>query len=222
MSRIESEYLVEEPIPKQDKTEKQYTPIPSRPLRAYYFGSDHSKSSELDNKFNELDIALGDWGVSSWTSKHLTENIQPVALRAPEVLIKAPWDTKADWWNLGAVIIEVYRAVRLFDGRVPPDGHYELWLHLAEIEDLFGPFPKDLRDKGDPEITKTVFDEEGKVKRLESVDGPPLESEEYLPGLDQQEREMFASFLRTMMKVNPAERPTPEEMVVHPWLRTRR
>lgn len=113
MHRIESVYLVEEPIPKQDKTEGRYTLIQSRPLRAYYFGADPTR-------FHELDIALGDWGVSSWTTKHLTENIQPVALRAPEVLIRAPWDTKVDWWNLGAVILEIYRAIRLFDGESRP------------------------------------------------------------------------------------------------------
>ncbi|KKY36229.1 putative serine threonine protein kinase [Diaporthe ampelina] len=106
--RIETEYLVKEPIPKQDKAEKKYTPIQSRPLRACSFGADPTR-------FNELDIALVDWGVSSSANMHLTENIQPVALRAPEVLIRAPWDTQVDWWNLGAVVFEVHRAVGLFD-----------------------------------------------------------------------------------------------------------
>lgn len=53
--RIASVYLVEEPIPKQDKTEERYTPIQARPLRAHYFETDLTQ-------FNELDIALGDWG----------------------------------------------------------------------------------------------------------------------------------------------------------------
>ena len=30
--------------------------------------------------------------------------IQPVALRSPEVLIGAPWDTKADIWNFGCLV----------------------------------------------------------------------------------------------------------------------
>lgn len=214
MHRIESGYLVEEPIPKQDKTEGRYTPIQSRPLRAYYFGADPTR-------FHELDIALGDWGVSSWTTKHLTENIQPVALRAPEVLIRAPWDTKVDWWNLGAVILEIYRAIRLLDGGVPPDGHYELKQHLAEIVDLFGPFPGTLLEKGDT-IVQDMFDAEGRIKDAEPMDSPPLESEEYLPGLEQTSREAFASFLRAMMKIDPAERPTPEELVKHPWLDPKR
>ena len=32
------------------------------------------------------------------------EVIQPVALRAPEVIVGAKWDTKADIWNLGCVV----------------------------------------------------------------------------------------------------------------------
>ncbi|KAL2144894.1 hypothetical protein VTI28DRAFT_8355 [Corynascus sepedonium] len=83
-SLIESDYLVNVPIPQQDKTEKRYTPIPSRSLRGSYF--DEADFARL----TEFEIALGDWGVSSWASKHLTERIQPVALRAPEVLNEAP------------------------------------------------------------------------------------------------------------------------------------
>lgn len=210
MHRIESGYLVEESIPKQDKSVERYTPIQSRPLRAYYFGADVTR-------FHELDIALGDWGVSSWTTKHLTENIQPVALRAPEVLIRALWDTKVDWWNLGAVVFEIYRAVRLFYGQVPPDGHYEVKEHLAEIVDIFGSFPKALLEKGDATV-QGMFDDEGRIKDIGPMGRPPLESEVFLPSLNQTTRDVFGSFLRTMMKIDPAERPTPEELLEHPWL----
>lgn len=210
MQRVESEYLIQEPIPKQDKVEERYTPIKSRPLRRYYFGADPTR-------FGELDIALGDWGVSSWATKHLTENIQPVALRAPEVLLRAPWDAKVDWWNLGAVVFEVYHAVRLFDGRAPPDGHYEVREHLAEIVDIFGPFPRVLLKKGDATV-QGMFDDEGMIKDAEPMGRPPLESEAFLPGLDQTSKDVFGSFLRAMMKINPGDRPTPEELVQHPWL----
>jgi serine/threonine-protein kinase SRPK3 len=66
---------------------------------------------------------LGDWGVVSWTTKQLTKTIQPVALRSPEVLIEAPWSKAADWWNLGAVILEVFRAVRMFSECLAAESH---------------------------------------------------------------------------------------------------
>lgn len=211
-SGIESEYLVHEVIPQHDPTEAQYTPILSCPLRLSYFGGSFVR------RVNDFNIALGDWGVSSSTAKHLTENIQPVALWAPEVLIKAPWDARAVFWNLGAVLFEVYRAIRVFSGRARPDSRYELREHLAEIVDMLGPFPKDLLKKVDSRVVKNIFNEEGKVGLEHPVGSPPVESEAFLPNLDPETREVFASFLRYIMKINPADRPTPDEMVEHPWL----
>ncbi|KAH7170088.1 kinase-like domain-containing protein [Dactylonectria macrodidyma] len=211
-SRIDSDYLSEVPIPKQDQEETQYCPVPSQPLRGYYF-------SQADStRVNEFDIALGDWGVSSWTTKHLIEKIQPVALRSPEVLIEAPWDASTDWWNLGAVLLEVFRAVRMFSGRVPPNGQYELKRHLTEIVDLLGPFPKALLVKGNQDIVCNLFDNEGRVKDAAHLKRPGLLSEAFMPGLSQEQKEDFASFLKTLMKINPEERPSTMDLLRHPWL----
>jgi len=211
-SLIESGYLVNVPIPHQAKAEARYTPVPSRPLRRFYF-------SEADStRVDEFDIALGDWGVSSWATRHLSECIQPVALRAPEVLIEAPWDATTDWWNLGAMLLEVYRAVRMFDGRVGPDGHYELKHHVGEIVDLFGPFPKALLEKGNQDVVQAIFDDQGRPKDFPPLVRPPLASEAFMPGLGQEDRDEFASFLKAMMKLDPAERPSTEDILRHRWL----
>ncbi|KAH8120747.1 serine/threonine-protein kinase SRPK3 [Trichoderma asperellum] len=211
-SLIESGYLNDISIPQQNREEPQYCPIPSWLLRAFYF------NRADDTRADEFDIALGDWGVASWTTKHLTEKIQPVALRSPEVLIEAPWGTATDWWNLGALILELFRTVRMFSGRVPPDGHYELKRHLTEIVDLFGPFPTKLLEKGNQDIVGKLFDSKGQIQEPDPLDGPGLLSEAWLPGLDQEQRECFVSFLKTMMKIDPEERPTPEDILRHPWL----
>ncbi|KAI1427505.1 serine/threonine protein kinase [Xylaria sp. FL1777] len=209
-SMIESVYLKTATVPQQNKHDKKYHAIPSYPLRASYFNDSDSVL--------EFDIVLGDWGVSSWADKHLTENIQPVALRAPEVLIKAPWNKKTDFWNLGAVVLELYRAVRMFDGRVGPDGHYEVKEHLAEIVDSFGPFPKALLARGDPEIVGKIFDAEGKVKDRQPGSRPPLDSEAFLPGLDEDNKRKFVAFLHALMMIDPAKRLSPEDYLRLPWL----
>lgn len=141
-----------------------------------------------------------------------------MALRSPEVLIEAPWGTATDWWNLGALILELFRTVRMFSGRVPPDGHYELKRHLTEIVDLFGPFPTKLLEKGNQDIVGKLFDSEGRIQEPDPLDGPGLLSEAWLPSLDEEQRECFVSFLRKIMKINPEERPTPEDILRHPWL----
>ncbi|KAF5007402.1 hypothetical protein FDECE_6288 [Fusarium decemcellulare] len=211
-SRIESGYLAEVPVPEQNRNEERYTVIPSQPLRRFYF-------TEADSRHvDEFDIALGDWGVSSWKTRHLSEKIQPVALRSPEVLIEAPWDPTTDWWNLGALVHEVFQAVRLFSGAVPPDGHYELKMHLAEIVDLFGPFPKELLQKGNQTLVKDLFDSEGRVKDSPPLSRPSLSSEAFMPGLSQERRDEFASFLKALMKINPSERLTTLDLLRHPWL----
>ncbi|KAI5459570.1 kinase-like domain-containing protein [Mariannaea sp. PMI_226] len=211
-SRIESGYLTEVPVPEQKKDEERYTVIPSRPLRRFYF-------TEADSRrVDEFDIALGDWGVSSWKTQHLTEKIQPVALRSPEVLIGAPWDTTTDWWNLGAVVHEVFQAVRLFSGGVPPDGHYELKMHLTEIVDLFGPFPKGFLDQGNPNLVRDLFDNQGRIKDSPALERPSLSSEAFMPGLNQERREEFSSFLKALMRINPAERLSTMDLLRHPWL----
>ncbi|KAJ5781203.1 hypothetical protein N7457_006363 [Penicillium paradoxum] len=211
-SLIESGYLKDVGIPQQDRSEEQYKVIISTPLRRYYFKEADSR------RVAEFDITLGDWGVSSWIDRHLSENIQPVALRSPEVLIKAPWDASTDWWNLGCILLELFRAVRMFSGLVPPDGHYEVRQHLAEIVNLFGPFPKDLLERGDEKLIRDLFDEDGMIKDSLPMDRPELASEAFMPGLDQSVRDEFASFLHAMMKINPTDRISAEDLLRHPWL----
>ncbi|KAJ5349882.1 Serine/threonine protein kinase [Penicillium brevicompactum] len=208
-SLIKSGYLTQVPVPQQDKT-KQYSAIPSTPLRQYYFNN--------SDRFDHFDFTLGDWGVSSWIDRHLTETIEPVALRSPEVLIRAPWNETTDLWNLGALLLECFCAVRMFIGAVPPDGHYEIKQHLAEIVHLFGPLPKTLIEKGDQDLVQSIFDDDGMHRDPIPANTPGLSSEHFTPGLDTRVREKFVSFLSTLMRTNPTERPSPEDLLRHPWL----
>lgn len=211
-SLIEEDYLAHMPLPKQNRDEEAYTPIISVPLLCNYFNE-----AQIQD-IGGFDIALGDWGVSTWADRHLTENIQPVKLRAPEVLIEAPWDSKADVWSLGALILEVYLNVLMFSGRVAPDGHYEIRQHLAEIVDFFGPFSRELLQKGKQELVKEYFDDEGRVKGAEPVDRPGLSLQYFTPGLDDDLRRDFVLFMQEVMTINPSERPSPREMLQLPWL----
>ncbi|PLB47735.1 serine/threonine protein kinase [Aspergillus steynii IBT 23096] len=205
-SRIES-YLKEVPIPQQDRSETQYTVVPSTPLRYYYF-----------TEASEFDIALGDWGVASWTDRHLSSLIQPVVLRSPEVLIEAPWDTRTDFWNLGAVVLELFRAVRMFSGSAGRGGPYELKEHLREIVDLFGPFPRALLERGNQDLVRELFDDDGTIKDAPPMVRPALASNAFMPNLHPEVREEFASFLRTAMMIDPEERVSAEDLLRHPWL----
>ncbi|KAI0074555.1 hypothetical protein K474DRAFT_1665278 [Panus rudis PR-1116 ss-1] len=60
----------------------------------------------------ELEIAelfsnrykLTDFGSANTMSRQWAAVIQTLALRSPEVLIDAPWDTKVDIWNFGCLM----------------------------------------------------------------------------------------------------------------------
>ncbi|KAH6692402.1 kinase-like domain-containing protein [Plectosphaerella plurivora] len=214
-------YLAElEPV-EQDR-EGDYKPLNSKPLRWDYF-------PEGDVDFSEFDICLGDWGVATWADNHLSDVIQPIRLRAPEVLIRAKdWDQSVDWWNFGCVLMQLSRRVCLFTGDHPLDGDYDFFMHLAQIEDLCGPFPRQLLDRGLPELVEDVFDENCRVKAdFHVIDGVNYRTEECFRKLDSdeimqdyvgQEREELVNFMRMLMKVEPSERPTGVQLLRHPWL----
>ncbi|KAH6972963.1 serine/threonine protein kinase [Ilyonectria sp. MPI-CAGE-AT-0026] len=186
-SLIETGYLKQVPVPEQDKNGDAYTIVPSQPLNGFYFNPTDSPMG--------FDISLGDW----------------------EVLIGAPWNETTDWWNLGAVILEVFRAVRMFSGRVDPDGHYEVKEHLREIVDFFGPFPRALLNKGSPEMT-VYFDATGNIKDAPPMDRPTLGSDEFMEDLSEEPRQKFVSFLHALMKIDPEARLSTNDLLRHPWL----
>lgn len=137
---------------------------------------------------SEVNIVLGDWGVATWSDAHLTELIQLVLLRTPEVLIGASWGPTVDLWNFGAMLLEATQGKKMFSGRRPTDGRYDFRMHLREIENMFGPFPRSFLDTGNPKIVQDYFNEDGKVKHFSNISRPPLDSLVFMSGLDNETR----------------------------------
>ena len=82
--------LLKEPTPQQDRQETQYRPIPRCPLHRFYV-------NEADvTRVIEFDVALGDWGVASWTDRHLSE-LPFALLRSSSVLIGTHLLTGGTW-----------------------------------------------------------------------------------------------------------------------------
>lgn len=147
MMQVPDESLIEkwletsEPATSPDSQDSSSPIVPTQSLREFYFPDDENYN------LKEVPVALVDWGVASWVDKPLTEHIQPMLLRSPEVILEAPWSTAVDIWNLGALVPELLYAQRTFSG-VSPEGKYTTEQHLEEIATLLGPFPKSLLDSG--------------------------------------------------------------------------
>ena len=48
---------------------------------------------------------------ASWVHQHLTDQIQSPHLRAPEVMLGAPWSTGVDIWSLGCLVCRYFPKV---------------------------------------------------------------------------------------------------------------
>jgi len=190
-----------------EKQEGEFKIIPSRSLREVYFPEGFNMM--------ELSITHSDWGVASFTSRHLTENIQPVLLRAPEVLLQAEWDAAVDIWNLGVLVPELMFAQKMFCGR-DEEGVYEVKRHLEEIEGLRWRFPRSLLERGE-ESVREMFDERGYVG--ERSRDKVLGLEDRFEDMDAKESSKFVVFITRMLVLDPEERPSTKELLEEPWLK---
>jgi len=134
--------------------------VPSRGLEGWYLLNVESMEADILN----LDVALCDWGVASWSHKHYSDMISPPLLRSPEVLIGAPWNSKTDIWTFAAGLINVMGWGNMFSGRpTGTTGEYDEIQHLHEITVLCGPFPKSLLKRGTKWFVMGTFDGDGFV-----------------------------------------------------------
>ncbi|OOF95335.1 hypothetical protein ASPCADRAFT_207809 [Aspergillus carbonarius ITEM 5010] len=171
------------------------------------------------SEFLEVSIALCDWGSASWEEKHLTPLIQPLLLRAPEVILQAPWSKEVDIWNLGALLPELLDAVRMFNGRADvTGGDYYTKHHIEEIDALFGPFPPEMLKAGDQGIVQQLFDENAQIR--DPIERPPAKLERWIECLDGFEKENFLSMLQSMLTIDPKRRITAQALQGALWLTT--
>ena len=192
-----------EPDPRFFDPKSHPSSIRSQPLLPGKF-DDSTMGSILSPK-----IALIDWGAASWTSQHLREVIQPQLLRAPEVILQAPWGPAVDIWNLGCIAFELLGAKNLFDRRPSVHADTETKIHLQEIEDLFGRFPKKLLARG--RRTARFFQKDGTIRNLGPLE--PLTLEEHVRVLERSTITDFLHMLRCMMKILPEERIAAKELL---------
>ncbi|KAF8867649.1 kinase-like protein [Gymnopilus junonius] len=153
-----------------------------------------------------LPFALSDFGSAVKVEERSSELIQPVELRAPEVILKAVWDTKADIWNFGCLIYEFARGSKLFD---PAWKNEETGLdfpqtHLAQIVGVLGQFPRSLLERG--ERARNYFNEDGHLLVGEGSYNNRLDSLLASSGHPLSEIPAFVDFLSKTLIIEPEER----------------
>ncbi|KAK0120251.1 hypothetical protein ONS95_011657 [Cadophora gregata] len=173
-------------------------------------------------------ICIIDLGVSSWLDKHLSENIQPPLLRAPEVTLGAPWGPPVDIFSLGCLIIELTKGHRCFPGSAASNG---AWTaeddRLAQMIEVLGPFPDSLLSRGSK--TDQFFKSQGGLRRIDSAQLESTSLKNLMDGenpalqrpadMSDEDLELLIDFLEGTLMLDPNLRKTALELLEHPWLK---
>uniref|UniRef100_A0A3B0NJF5 non-specific serine/threonine protein kinase n=1 Tax=Theileria annulata TaxID=5874 RepID=A0A3B0NJF5_THEAN len=153
-----------------------------------------------------------DLGNACWTDKHFTEEIQTRQYRSPEAILNIGYNHLADIWSLACVIFELITGDYLFD----PNGKEALQRdsnHLLLIVELLGQIPNYMIQNS-KKAKNLSFNQINKIKRW------PLESvlvKKY--NMDKKEASELANFLSCMLRINPSERHTAQQLLSHKWLK---
>ncbi|KAI0073218.1 kinase-like protein [Panus rudis PR-1116 ss-1] len=173
----------------------------------------------------ELEIAelfsnrykLTDFGSANTMSRQWAAVIQPLALRSPEVLIDAPWDTKVDIWNFGCLMYEFARGAALFDPTWQNNetGMDTTQTHLAQIAGLLGEFPVEFLKQG--KKTPDYFDTNGKLL-CPGKYNITLSDLLVRGGHPPEDLPPFIDFLSHTLTINPQARWSASQLLKHPWM----
>ncbi|KAL5324143.1 hypothetical protein ACEPPN_008686 [Leptodophora sp. 'Broadleaf-Isolate-01'] len=141
--------------------------------------------------------------------------IQPELYRAPEVLFDMEWGSSVDIWNVAVLIWDLFENRHLFnavDENLQPSATH----HVAEMVAYLGLPPLEYIQRG--EITKKVFNEQGRWKGAGGTVVPQLSLEESVSALDGEAKEQFLNFIRSMLKWLPETRKQASEPLKDPWM----
>ena len=181
-------------------------------------------------------VKLIDLGNCSTTTSIQMTYTQSRYYRAPEVALHLDYDTKADIWSTGCVAAELMLGLPLF----PAETERHL---ICLINQMLGPYPNNMKNATDrhdelflpdetlksPELicsengeTFTEFQPYFVQERLEDIVmnfsfAPDLTEEQVSEEVNK--RKVFIDFLQHLLKLDPAERPTAEEALRHPFMR---
>ncbi|OAA57990.1 protein kinase-like protein [Niveomyces insectorum RCEF 264] len=150
---------------------------------------------------------------------HLHEGIaMPAPFRAPEVILKMPWDYKIDMWNVGVLAWNLLEGDVLFKLKTNENQEQSNARHLASIISLIGPPPAAFLSRF-PEATAKYWDSQGNWL------GPPAVAvghsfESLATKLDGDEKAAFVDFMRSLLRWLPEDRLGSAMAFHHPWVQT--
>ncbi|KAH3902397.1 related to Serine/threonine-protein kinase SKY1 [Saccharomycodes ludwigii] len=172
--------------------------------------------SELNNS-HLISVKIADMGNGCWVDQHFTNSIQTREYRSPEAIIGYQWGCACDVWSVACMIFELLTGDLLFE---PLSGanYRKDDDHVAQIMELIGDFPEDMRKNG--KYSKSIFTRDGSLRHIEKLNFWPLYNvfiEKY--HYSEREAKEISDFLNPMLIIDPKLRADAGGMVNHPWLK---
>ncbi|KAE8408655.1 protein kinase [Aspergillus pseudonomiae] len=161
---------------------------------------------------------LADFGEACFSSRieKQWEDVQPLVYRAPEVVLRMPWDSKIDIWNIGVLAWGLFEKRSLFHAR-DSNGNISDSHHLARMIAVMGAPPKETLQKS--EYANDFFDSDGNWKGNAEIPSISLETLE--GNLRHTQQTSFLCFMRKMLQWKPEDRASAKELLADPWLQSR-
>lgn len=177
----------------------------------------------LIKSISDTIVKVIDFGSSSFIHDTLSSYIQSRSYRAPEVIMGCNYDYKIDIWSLGCILAELYTGNVLFQS----DSVQSL---LARVIGIVGPIPDWMFSKG--KTVKTLFSKE-KLLFMEAPESSEIHSNHrgknkkmhiIIPKRSCLKKRLhcqddnFVDFVKTLLTIDPNNRPSAKEALNHPWL----
>lgn len=159
---------------------------------------------------SKTEIRVIDFGSSCFEHRRLYTYIQSRFYRAPEVMLGLAYTTSIDLWSVGCILAELANGYPIFPGESEQE-------QMQCIMEFLGVPPKSLVDRAPRKrhffdnfnSPKLAANSRGKVRRPSTRDlGQFLKTDDTA----------FIDFVRTLLTWDPQSRPTPREVMAHPWL----
>lgn len=169
----------------------------------------------------EVHAKLADFGSAQRVCGKVTDDIQTLQYRSPEVILGIDWDLSVDVWSAACTFFELVAGEYLFS---PTDE--ESWPveedHLLQVIELLGAYPpKEWALSG--KHARGLLTAAGKLKRARERGMDPRPLPELLraapAGLSASRAEELAAFLLPMLRWEPRARWRASEALQHVWVR---
>ena len=168
-------------------------------------------------------IKVIDFGSSCFTSDQLSSYVQSRSYRAPEVVLGYPYDQRIDIWSLGCILAELWTGRVLFQNE-------SLATLIAKHIGIIGVEKSDRQYLKDAPLADDIFTTEGVVFEKKPGNGASVTSSSSTTEFIQIKKTtlrkrlqttdaLFLSFVSSLLRINPMERPTSWEAMHHPWFR---